>query len=242
MKIKSYQHAKSSDVCTSLISLAFGVKVAAESDDIYPPSVCHNCFRILQKIKEAKQTRVTYKTALSLSGWTPHNDNENNPCPVCHNVSRHKKIKSQGRPCKDDITHLGRNIMREVNAINSPQFSDLPLALSLFLTTPALQDLLCQHCHSVPNQPVEILPCHHLLCVACIGRITETDILKCTCNQTEVTAENLSIPHPVVLKLLKSLLLKCPLLCGQIIEFQNLSKHLTLAAWMLPSHPSIASQ
>ena len=170
---------------------------------------------------------MAYKTALSPAKWTPHTDSEDQPCPVCNNLTvRHRKTKSQGRPCNDDITHISRNIMRAVNTINPPRFSDLPLAQSLFLPAPTLEDLVCQHCHSIPNQPLEILLCHHLICTTCIGRITETDTLKCTYTPTVVTPENLSIPHPVVLKLLKSLLLKCPLLCGQILQLQDLSNHI----------------
>ena len=78
----------------------------------------------------------------------------------------------------------------------------------------------------VPNQPLEIMPCHHLVCTNCVGKITEMRILTCTCSSYEISADNISIPHPIVLRLLGSLLLKCPLLCGQVVALEQLCKHL----------------
>jgi hypothetical protein len=227
-KIKSYKHDKTLDGCCSLLLLAFGIEVVGESEDVYPPFVCHQCFRTLQKIKKSKETRVAFKTTLSPSEWIPHSDSEDQTqtCTVCNNLYfRHKKTKSQGRPCNEDITHISRNFMREVNDINPPQFSDIPLQISFFLPTPALEDLSCRHCNCIPNQPLEIQPCYHLFCATCIKRITETRNPTC-CNPDAITPADLSIPHPLVIKQLRSLLLSCPLLCGQVIQLEHLSKHL----------------
>ncbi len=114
--------------------------------------------------------------------------------------------------------------MREVNKITP---------VSLFLPTPTL---LCQHCKSIPNQPIELLPCHHLICVTCIEKITETSILTCTCNSATQNANTISIPHPVILKLLSSLLLKH---CDQVIELGHLCNHLESNC---TSHPYPTSQ
>ncbi len=107
-KVKSYTHDKSTDMCKSLLYAAFGIEVTSEPDDVYPPSVCHSCYRTMQKIEKGRQSRVVFKTQLSISSWTPHTDTE--PCQVCNgeDIQRHKKVKSTGRPCNRDITHLGR--------------------------------------------------------------------------------------------------------------------------------------
>ena len=113
--------------------------------------------------------------------------------------------------------------MRAVNTINPPKYTDLTLYSSLFLKSSFLDDLLCQHCKCIPNQPLELIPCRHLICISCISKITESRTLTCTCNPKEV---GISIPHPLVLNMLGSLLLKCPRECGEVIELGHLEKHL----------------
>lgn len=213
---KKYTHNKNSDTCTSLLLSAFGVDVTGEPEDVYPTSVCNSCFRSMQRISKSKSTGMLLKTSLTISSWQPHSDS----CQVCccegGGGGRPKKRKvCAGRPCADDVTHLGREIMKAVNVINPPLFSDLPLCPSRFLPTPTLSSLQCQHCHYIPNKPIELLPCHHLLCVSCIQAATTTKILTCSCSSTEVTVTE---PHPVVLQLLGNLLLNCPGECGEVIQ------------------------
>ena len=127
--VKSYRHDKKNEACSSLLVTAFGTVVASEPDEVYPPSVCHNCYRTLQKIKASKETRVAYQTALSLHEWMPHLEDQH--CPVCCHDIQHKKPKPQGRPCNKDIIHLSRVIMRrechQPPSIHRPSFERLSL-------------------------------------------------------------------------------------------------------------------
>lgn len=172
----------------------------------------------MQRIKASKETGVMLKSQLSLSSWFSHSDES---CPVCDSDSSDKHKKSAGRPRNDDVGHLSREIMREVNNINPPQYSNLSLERSHFLPKPILQSLLCQHCQHIPNRPLELLPCRHLICISCITRITETHILTCSCSPVETQVVQ---PHPVVIEL-GSLLLNCPGECGQVITLQLLLQH-----------------
>ena len=108
--------------------------------------------------------------------------------------------------------------MRAVNDINPPLFSDIPLQASYFLPSPILPRLLCQHCKCIPDRPIEVLPCHHLLCVSCIS---ETQPLVCGCSSVHVTVTE---PHPIVLDLLRTLLMGCPK-CGQVTTLGDLLPH-----------------
>ena len=129
----------------------------------------------MQKIESVK-TRVAFNTDLKISTWVPHHEF----CNICYGRSGGtKKVKSQGRP-RNDITHLSREMMRAVNTINPPKYTDLTLYSSLFLKSPFLDDLLCQHCKCIPNQPLELIPCRHLICISCISKITESRTLICT--------------------------------------------------------------
>ena len=87
-------------------------------------------------------------TDLKISTWVPHEF-----CNICYGRSGGtKKVKSQGRP-RNDITHLSREMMRAVNTISPPKYTDLTLYSSLFLKSSFLDDLLCQYCvHAIPKK------------------------------------------------------------------------------------------
>ena len=140
LKLKSYSHDKKNETCKSLMSTSFGMDTTDEDEDIYPTSVCHNCYRTMQKIKKSVETRVAFNTDLKISTWVPHHEF----CNICYGRNGGtKKVKSQGRPRNDDITHLSREMMRAVNTINPPKYTDLTLYSSLFLKSSFLDDLLC---------------------------------------------------------------------------------------------------
>lgn len=226
-KGKKYTFNKNSDACKALLLAAFGVDVDSEAEEVYPTYVCSNCYKSMKRIKQSKESGVILKSHLSISTWLPHTES----CLICNYESSRggrppkRKLSGHGtgRPRDDDISHLSREIMRAVNNINPPQYSNIPLQASHFFPTPTLPSLLCQHCRSIPNRPIELLPCHHLICISCIMKITETRILTCMCSPAEITV---TTPHPVVLQLLSSLLLNCPQLCGQVIELKGLLQHL----------------
>ena len=160
-KAKTYLHNKESEKCKPLLLATFGVDVESEDKEIYPSSVCNNCYRSMQRIRTSQETGVHLNSQLSLSSWLPHSDES---CPTCNDTVHKSKGKSagQGRPHNDDITHLSRETMRAVNNINPPQFSEHSLESHHFLPSEILQSLLCKHCNCIPNRPLELLPCHHL--------------------------------------------------------------------------------
>ena len=178
----------------------------------------------MNRIKRSKESGVALKSQLTLSSWLPHSDEA---CPVCDSEPTSQRLAGTrrglvGRPRNDDVTHLSREVMRAVNNINPPQYSHLPLERAHFVPIPIIPRLVCQHCNCVPNRPIELLPCHHLMCVSCIATITETHILTCSCSPVETEVVE---PHPVVIQLLQSLLLNCPKGCGQVITLQDLLQH-----------------
>ena len=216
-------HNKGSDACKSLLLDTFTVDVQTESEEVYPTSVCNKCYRSMKRIAESKESGVILKSSLSITSWLPHSEDA---CSVCHETvttgrPKKRKLAVTGRPPDDDITHLSRETMRAVNNTNSPLLSDTPLQAAHFLSTSTFPRLVCQYCKCVPNRPIEVLPCHHLLCVGCIKTVTERQALTCTCSTIQVTVTE---PHPVVLDLLRSLLLACPK-CGQITSLEDLLPH-----------------
>ena len=235
---KKYTYSKHNDSCKPLLLSAFGVDVSTEAEEVYPTNVCNNCYRSMQRIVSAKESGVMMKSSLSLFSWLPHSEDA---CSVCQFVGsssgrpKKKKLSGIGRPCNDDICHLSREIMRTVNEINPPHLSNFTLEVSLFLPTPNISSLLCKHCQHIPSTPIEVLPCHHLVCVPCIQRITMTQVLTCTCNAASVTVTH---PHPIIIELLGNLLLTCPE-CSEVLKLADLLSHLTSNCTSTTSSPSL---
>ena len=71
-KPKGYKHNKNSDACQGILSSVFGLDVAAESDEIYPPVVCNSCYLTMRELEKAKQKGAARATNLVLYSWTPH--------------------------------------------------------------------------------------------------------------------------------------------------------------------------
>lgn len=111
----------------------FGVDVGSEATDIYPYSVCNNCYSAMKRIQSSKESGVVLRSQLQLSSWLPHSDES---CPVCDGRSSDSNGKPSGpgigRPRNDDIMHLGREVMRAVNKINPPKYSNLSLERSQY--------------------------------------------------------------------------------------------------------------
>ena len=227
---KGYAHNKNSAICRSLLLFSLGLEVDGEPEDVYPTSVCNSCYRSAQRIKSAKESGVLLESTLSVTSWLAHGDTP--ACTICQSASgggigRPKKQKGRGRTCDDDTSHRSRAIMRAANNIQPPQYCPFALEASLFLPTQSLDRLQCKMCQCVPNTPLELSPCQHLICYSCLRTMVEcgTRTLTCKCGSKQLEGSDIFLPHPVVLDLLGDLMLMCPDNCGQVLQLKHLHTH-----------------
>ena len=204
----------------------FQIRVEEESGDIYPSGVCHGCYLTLRKLLNAKEAGQYRNTDLVPLTWIPHND----LCQLCENTSvtprgRPKKRRGSGRPRADDIQHQGRKIYHHVGHLQTHKYYNTSLDSKHFLATLCLEDLHCVICHSIPNEPVQIQGCGHLMCVTCVCSRCESESETACCSGVPIAAESLCVPSALIKKCLDNLLIHCVKGCGQILEFKHLMIH-----------------
>lgn len=217
-KPRGYVHSKLSKACDSLLSTLLAIDVKSESEVIFPPVVCNSCYITLKKAKE-ERTDITH-TPLTIEIWEPHTD----LCQLCLKASSsggQLNRKRKGRPSEDDPSFQRRKIMRMVDGLGSPEFANFPLPRSMFLPSPFLDDLVCQHCQCIPSQPVELATCRHHLCIQCI----KSGTIACPCTEnSSILADHIGKPSPLTLNIIGSLLVRCAD-CGEVMELRDLMAH-----------------
>lgn len=224
--MKCRYHPKTSDHCRSVLSTVYSIPVDEESDDIYPPDVCNSCYLVLRRSSLKGDTgRI-----LDLFSWAPHSEN----CNICtSSVGGRPKKRAMGRPSADEAAE--RNIVRRINSMHTQEFTDFPVEKSICLSSPHLDDLLCQLCQCIPRHPIEVLICRHFLCMACIRTC-----ISCPCNGTALLPDQLCKPSAWVLTMMGSLLVHCKQNCGEIIQVQHLTTHLQSNCKTTPIPPPSA--
>ena len=235
-KPKSYTHDKTSDQCNFLLKSVFGITTGEENDTIYPPLVCNHCYLTMRQLQLAKGTGCFRDTDLVPHEWSPHTTD----CQLCSDPitaprGRPRKRKPKGRPSDDDTYHWLKKTLHHLNNLHTCKYADRSLEVGAFLPTTYLDNLLCRVCNMIPNEPVQIKGCQHVLCKNCVCSACEREeaITCCTCN-TPLTPESLQLPSGLVSKCLDSLLIRCIHNCGQILELQHLAKHLESRCTHLP--------
>ena len=228
-KPKCYFHDKTSDQCKTALACVFGIATEEEDSNIYPPKICNNCCLTLKQLQKSKEGGRFRETALTPTAWLPHEDS----CHFCENAStssvssgRPKKRKAKGRPSMDDTHYMSRRIIHHLSTLHTKKYADTTLARSHFLPSPYIEDLTCRLCYCIPNQPIHILSCHHLMCMSCIQHGCEKEELFCPCNNRPLTDDLISAPSHLELTVLGSLLVFCTHGCGEVLELDQLSTHL----------------
>ena len=226
-KCKGYTHQKNSKQCKEALLSVFSIKVADENDDIYPPLVCHCCYLTLRQIQGAMEAKRFRETDLVPHVWSPHSDS----CQLCQDAytiprGRPRKRKAKGRPSDSDTHHHYRKLMHHLSTLSIPKYALSNVHISHFFPTPYLDNVICQICKMVPSQPVQILSCHHLICVSCLQSESTTEgEVSCPCNSQAIHAIDVSVPSDLSSKVLGSLLLHCEKGCGQVVEFRHYNQH-----------------
>ena len=219
-KATSKPHNKNSDICKRILSSVYGVDVEGESEEVFPPSICNSCFLVLRRASIENDKGPI----LMVHSWLPHGE----LCEVCapSNAGRKKKT-TRGRPSDSDPQYISRNIIRKINTIQTTVFAEEgSLENTLFLPSPFLDYLLCKHCHCIPYQPIELLTCRHYLCTPCIRDILKLGTISCPCSEVNLTPDQLCAPSELTLNIMGSLLIRCNMKCGQVLELKHLKAHL----------------
>lgn len=146
-------------------------------------------------------------TNLALHLW-PMNAMEICFSVPCGGKPRRRKLEVTGRPSGEN------KIMAKVTSPDLPQFAATPIATNFML-----QDLICQICSCIPNQPLEVLTCrHYIMCVPCVVRSCNSGgtLLRRYTNMSLSTVRTSSSYD------------KAPIgkVCGQVMELQHLKGHL----------------
>ena len=220
---KGYTYDKNCDTFKALLP-QLGFVVASDTADIHPERICNSCYINLKQGKD-----------INTHTWLHHTD----PCPLCTEGSQESL---GGRPKKrrlEDVQPVDRytKLLRVINSLDLPQFTHTPLNTAYFLPTPVLEDLTCKKCHCIPYQPVQLLPCCHLMCRSCIS----IDGTSCPCDDK---ANQVKSPSDLVVKLLGGLLVRCTQDCVQVMELKHLAAHLASNCTMteLPAPSNISVQ
>lgn len=227
-KPKGYTHDKQSDVCKAALLCAFQIVVEQENDEVYPSVVCHCCYLTLRQLQLAKETGHYRETDLVPQTWSQHSD----LCQLCVNTpttprGRPKKRKAIGRPKADDIHQQSRRVLHHLGNLHTHKYAECALEVTHFLPSAYLEYLHCQMCTSIPNEPVQVRGCQHLMCLACVSSACkdEKNTLACPCNSLPVLAVDLHLPSVLTQKCLDSLLIRCTKGCGEIIQLKDLMNH-----------------
>lgn len=230
-KCKGHIHNKNSEQSKTPLLSAFGIDVGEESESVYPPLVCHTCYLTLRQLQNAKEKERFRETHLVPQTWSPHDSQ----CQVCQDAGavprgRPKKCKPKGRPSEDHLHYLNRKLIHHLGTLKTPKYAHSTIPTSHFLSTSYLPDLSCQICKSIPIQPIELIPCHHFLCLSCIQAQSKSDSdITCSCNNKALTAADVDTPSKLSLKILGGLLVQCDRGCGQVIELNNFLEHVESA-------------
>jgi hypothetical protein len=173
----------------------------------------------------ARETGRYRETNLVPMIWAAHS----NTCHLCEIPStvprgRPKKKKIKGRPAADDFHRWSSKVTHHIRNLHTPVYAETPLEMSHFQPSPYLDILSCQLCNSIPNEPIQILECQHLVCKGCLYKV-EKEPISCRCTDRPLVAESLCPPSDLVCKCLDSLLICCDLGCGEVLELQYLLKH-----------------
>ena len=123
-------------------------------------------------------------------------------------------------------TILKKKLKKKLKEINTPTYANFPLQKSYFISSPILDKLICNYCKCIPNKPVELLTCRHLLCMSCILSVCENGPLSCMCNNKIVNPHELCEPSHITLDILGSSLIRCNQTCGEIMELHQFMSHL----------------
>ena len=227
-------HDKNSKLCTVALLSVFDIDVREESGLFFPPLICHCCDSTVMQLHRAQEEKHFRETSLVPQTWIPHSD----CCQLCDNASeplrgRPKKRKAQGRSSDDDTHYHNRKLLHH------PTYRDSKLHPSRFLKSPHLDHLTCKICSSIPNQPLQILSCGHLLCLSCTEHLLNQNetALACPCSNTVISMTELGVPSQLSLQILESLMLSCDRGCGQILELQHLRRHINSKCTDTPIPP-----
>lgn len=209
-KPKCYFYDKNSDNCKAALACIFGIATGEEDSNIYPPNVCNHCCLTLKQLVKSRDEGRYRETSLTLKTWLPHGD----PCQFCWDASslscgRPRKRKAKGRPSMEDTHYMSRRITHKLGTLQIPKYTDSTLTTTHFLPSPYIEDLTCKLCHCLPNQPVYIISCQHLMCAACILSGCEKEELRCPCNDTQLRDDDITTPPNLVSKVLGTLLVFC---------------------------------
>ena len=118
--------------------------------------------------------------------------------------------------------------------LKTPKYAHSIIPTSQFLSTLYLPDLSCQICKSIPIQPIELLSCHHFLCLSCVQANNIDCGIACPCNGKVFSATDISVPSKLSLKIFRGLLVQCDRGCGQVIELDKFLEHTESGCMKLP--------
>ena len=224
-KPKGYMYKKTSSACKEALLEVFNIAAEREDNDIYPELVCNPCHLTLRQLCDARKEGRPRETDLVPQNWIPHTDN----CPLCQDapkVTRGRPKKRKAVGSLDDTHNRGRKIMHRLSNLHTPKYADHTLHISHFLSTPHLTHLTCNLCQCVPNEPIQLLGCQHLMCVACVRSRCEAETVTCACS-TALSGDNFGVPSTLTHSLLESLLIHCTTGCGQVMELRHLKAHIS---------------
>ena len=103
------------------LAKVFGILLCHDSPDIHPPFMCHGCYNVLMRSKNAEKSGTQYQSSVQVFTWEAHLPAE---CSVCDHIGstrtggRPKKQRKPGRP----PTISTRTVIDHVHSLAPPSF------------------------------------------------------------------------------------------------------------------------
>ena len=184
-------------VSNNLTSLpkVFGILLCHDSPDIHPPFMCHGCYNVLMRSKNAEKSGTQYQSSVQVFTWEA----------VCNHIGstrtggRPKKQRKPGRP----PTISTRTVIDHVHSLAPPSFIPPDAAAPLLPVTPAdsasvpTHNLLCEICSRLLDRPVQLTPCNNLVCMSCLCKhLKESGSFVCPCCNNDHLSEFTTITQP----------------------------------------------
>ena len=202
----------------------FDISIISDNPLVHPAYFCQTCKTALYNVKDGKSSTLATKVC----SWEPHQPNQ---CSTC---LRAKEAQRGGRPAKRKgrpATISTRSAIAHVQSIAPPSFVppehvNVPVVVSTpFEYGVTLEDLSCNMCRKVLNQPLTLTTCNSLVCASCLlewlSKCPES--LPCPCCSETLTDFTTIEVAPLIQKLLGGLLVTC--MCGKNVAKQDYIVH-----------------
>ena len=158
----------------------FDLTTTTDEPAVHPHQLCHGCYNVLMRARNARDTGKPYKPSVSPFNW--HSHVSEGDCGVCKHF---QTTASGGRPTKCKVGRPQsisvKSAITYLHSVAPPSFFSNSISRQL-IHSPAAEDdeFQCDLCSHVVDRPIHLTTCNRLVCMSCLCRALE-DAKQCQC-------------------------------------------------------------